>query len=53
MSGATIPTRTAALKQLVQRLRVKIEPDPANPRDIETLPNVGYTINAHLSTPSE
>ncbi|MFN8473534.1 MAG: response regulator transcription factor [Anaerolineae bacterium] len=35
-----------ALKQLVRRLRVKIEPDPANPRYIETLPGVGYTINA-------
>ena len=42
----------AALKQLVRRLRVKIEPDPANPRYIETLPNVGYTINAQVSTPS-
>ncbi len=41
-----------ALKQLVRRLRVKIEPDPANPRYIETLPGVGYTINARVSTPS-
>ncbi len=41
-----------ALKQLVRRLRVKIEPDPANPRYIETLPGVGYTINAPVSTPS-
>ncbi len=32
------------LKQLVRRLRRKIEPDPANPRYIETIPNVGYSF---------
>ncbi|MGH2543239.1 MAG: response regulator [Ardenticatenaceae bacterium] len=32
------------LKQLVRRLRRKIEPDPANPRYIETVTNVGYTL---------
>jgi DNA-binding response OmpR family regulator len=33
------------LKQLIRRLRRKIEPDPANPRYIETIPNVGYCFN--------
>ncbi|MFN8499660.1 MAG: response regulator transcription factor [Anaerolineae bacterium] len=42
----------AALKQLVRRLRVKIEPDPANPRYIETLPGIGYTINVELDAVS-
>jgi DNA-binding response OmpR family regulator len=37
------------LKQLVRRLRLKIEPDPAHPRYIETVPGVGYTISK--STP--
>jgi DNA-binding response OmpR family regulator len=32
------------LKQLVRRLRRKIEPDPATPRYIETIPNIGYTF---------
>ncbi len=34
------------LKQLIRRLRRKIEPDPANPRYIETVPNVGYCFRA-------
>ena len=32
------------LKQLVRRLRLKVEADPANPRYIETVANVGYTL---------
>lgn len=32
------------LKQLVRRLRLKIEPDPTHPRYIETVPGVGYTV---------
>ncbi len=30
------------LKQLIRRLRRKIESDPAHPRYIETVPNIGY-----------
>ena len=30
------------LRQLVRRLRSKIEPDPANPVYIETVPSLGY-----------
>ncbi len=30
------------LRQLVRRLRSKIEPDPANPMYIETIPGLGY-----------
>lgn len=37
----------AMLKQLVYRLRNKIEPDPAQPIYIETIPGVGYAfVNA-------
>ncbi len=32
------------LKQLVRRLRRKIEPEPSSPRYIETIPNVGYSF---------
>ena len=34
------------LKQLVYRLRHKLEPDPANPTVIETIPNIGYSLDA-------
>lgn len=34
------------LKQLVHRLRRKIEDDPANPAYIETVPNIGYCFHA-------
>jgi DNA-binding response OmpR family regulator len=34
----------AMLKQLVYRLRNKIEPDPAQPTYIETVPGVGYAL---------
>jgi DNA-binding response OmpR family regulator len=32
------------LRQIVRRLRNKIEPDPANPRYIETVPGIGYGL---------
>ena len=32
------------LKQLVRRLRQKIEPDPTHPSYIENVPGVGYTL---------
>jgi DNA-binding response OmpR family regulator len=32
------------LRQLVRRLRRKIEPDPANPIYIETVFGVGYAL---------
>jgi DNA-binding response OmpR family regulator len=32
------------LKQLVHRLRQKVEADPADPRLIRTVPNAGYSI---------
>jgi DNA-binding response OmpR family regulator len=32
------------LRQLVRRLRTKIEPDPANPEYIETVPGYGYGL---------
>lgn len=34
------------LKQLIYRLRQKIERDPANPTIIETIPGIGYTLNS-------
>lgn len=33
------------LKQLVHRLRNKIEPDPAEPRLLRTVPNAGYAVS--------
>jgi DNA-binding response OmpR family regulator len=32
------------LRQLVHRLRVKIEPDPSNPIYIQTVPGLGYGL---------
>ncbi|MCA9933106.1 MAG: response regulator transcription factor [Anaerolineales bacterium] len=32
------------VRQLVRRLRLKIEPDPANPTFIETVPGLGYGL---------
>jgi DNA-binding response OmpR family regulator len=32
------------LRQLVRRLRAKLEPDPANPIYIETIPRLGYSF---------
>jgi DNA-binding response OmpR family regulator len=40
----------AMLKQLIYRLRAKIEPDPSQPTYIETVPGVGYTL---VETPSQ
>jgi hypothetical protein len=36
--------RDESLAQLVRRLRVKIEPDPASPRFIQTVPGRGYIL---------
>jgi hypothetical protein len=38
--------RDDSLAQLVRRLREKIEPDPANPRHIHTVPGRGYRFTA-------
>jgi two-component system, OmpR family, response regulator RegX3 len=32
------------LRQLVRRLRSKIEPDPAQPKYIRTIPGLGYGL---------
>jgi DNA-binding response OmpR family regulator len=37
------------LKQLIRRLRLKIEPDPAHPRYVETVAGVGYTLGGMTS----
>jgi DNA-binding response OmpR family regulator len=34
------------LKQLVHRLRQKIESDPAAPKLLRTVPNAGYALDA-------
>jgi DNA-binding response OmpR family regulator len=34
------------LKQLVHRLRQKIENDPARPELLRTVPNAGYALDA-------
>jgi DNA-binding response OmpR family regulator len=33
------------LKQLIYRLRTKLEPEPGSPTVIETIPNTGYVLN--------
>jgi hypothetical protein len=40
--------RDDSLAQLVKRLRVKIEPDPANPRLIVTVPGRGYEYQGNI-----
>jgi DNA-binding response OmpR family regulator len=35
------------LRQLVHRLRNKIEPDPSEPIYVETIPGLGYGLSAH------
>jgi hypothetical protein len=38
--------RDSSLAQLVRRLRLKVEPDPSEPRFIETVPGRGYLFRA-------
>ena len=40
----------ALLKNLVRRLRLKIEPDPSSPLYIKTIPGVGYMLDAKGAT---
>lgn len=40
------------LKQLIYRLRQKIETDPAKPIVIETIPAIGYTLNSFATISS-
>jgi len=37
------------IKAHIRHIRQKIEPDPANPRFILTVPGVGYTMTSHFS----
>jgi DNA-binding response OmpR family regulator len=39
------------LKQLVHRLRQKVERDPGDPKLIRTMPNAGYQLDAGASAP--
>jgi DNA-binding response OmpR family regulator len=38
------------LRQLVHRLRSKIEPDPSNPTRIETVPGIGYGLSSESTS---
>jgi len=38
-------SETALVKNLVSRLRHKVEPEPANPRYIKTVPGIGYSFS--------
>jgi DNA-binding response OmpR family regulator len=40
------------LKQLVHRLRQKVERDPADPKLIKTMPNAGYQLDAGTLAPA-
>lgn len=40
----------ALLKQLVRRLRTKIEPDPAQPRYLQTVRGIGYKLSVPFSS---
>lgn len=40
--------RDDSLAQLVRRLREKIEPDPANPKFVHTVPGRGYRFTKHV-----
>jgi DNA-binding response OmpR family regulator len=40
------------LKQLVHRLRQKVERDPAEPKIIRTMPNAGYQLDSSASAPA-
>ena len=42
----SVGIRDDSLAQLVRRLRVKVESDPANPRHIQTIPGRGYRYKA-------
>jgi DNA-binding response OmpR family regulator len=42
----------ALLKNLVRRLRLKIEPDPSKPRYIRTIPGVGYMLEIEVDSAS-
>ncbi len=37
------------LRQLIHRLREKLEPDPADPIYLENVPGVGYALARHAS----
>lgn len=39
------------LKQLIHRLRQKVESDPTQPQTIETIPGVGYALSNQLGNP--
>lgn len=43
-----VGVRDESLAQLIRRLRVKIEPDPANPVHIQTIPGRGYLFHADV-----
>jgi two-component system KDP operon response regulator KdpE len=42
--GVEYRSQTEYLHVYVRRLRHKLEPDPANPRHLVTLPGLGYTF---------
>jgi DNA-binding response OmpR family regulator len=66
-SGRTVPTdrllihvwgaraggNRQLLKQLVHRLRQKIEDDPAQPLLVRTMPNAGYSIDPQVASPNK
>ena len=51
--GQEYSSETEYLRVFVNRLRAKIEPDPANPRYILTMPGVGYMFNRRKPEPTQ
>ncbi|HQR78723.1 MAG TPA: response regulator transcription factor [Actinomycetota bacterium] len=51
LRGPNVPTRGHYLRVYLAQLRAKLEPDPAEPRYLITIPGVGYRLDGAEITP--